>query len=298
MIHCVAEFHKKTDKGHNMSRQAREDLLIAASKAKYGPDRFDYTPLVGNFVNQNTKIQLKCRTHDVTFSVAPTNHLKPNAVGGGCPDCRSENVGNAKRKATTVSKAGECSSCRNKCEKKTCDACREKSHQDRLIREGLTDVCGHEGCINHVHSGEMFCGRHKNKDEKADDEDEEEGEEDDEKADDEDEEEGADEEKAGEKDGESDGEKDDEANEKDDKGKEDKGKEEADGNERKAARKTKVKCSYGECTKKAQDGIKWCGKHKRNGQKEEDIANGIRPLPELRSRLRQHFARGLHKEDV
>ena len=140
-----------------MTQREREDQFITKSKSKFN-ESFDYSLLIGNFKNQNTKIKLRCIEHDEIFEVFPNNHLK--SKGGGCSKCKSNNLANSKRKSGTVIKEGICTSCKRKCDKKTCDECAQKSHERRIIREGLAATCGIKGCVNMIKEGQTYCGRH------------------------------------------------------------------------------------------------------------------------------------------
>ena len=88
-------------------REEREANFILQSKARWA-DQIDYTPLIGNFVNQNTKVSMRCIKHDEVFTTFPTNHLK--GKGSGCRLCKT--IVLSKSGSKTVPE-GRCSSCKN-----------------------------------------------------------------------------------------------------------------------------------------------------------------------------------------
>ena len=142
-----------------MTQRERENQFISRSKLKFG-DALDYSQLVGNFVNMNTKVNIRCVKHNETFETFPNNHLK--SKGGGCKSCKTEILSISRNTTGSVPKGGICSSCKNKSDKKTCDDCKQKNLERRIVREKLVDVCGKEGCKNMIKEGQTYCGRHMN----------------------------------------------------------------------------------------------------------------------------------------
>lgn len=53
------------------------------------PDRYEYLD-----ISNSTTIRVKCRKHDIEFSIAVSAHCKGN---GGCPACKAEAISNAKK---------------------------------------------------------------------------------------------------------------------------------------------------------------------------------------------------------
>jgi len=58
--------------------------FVKRSKKLYG-DRFDYSKTT--YTNTRTKLEIRCRKHDHTFSLRPDSHFSGN---GGCIHCAKE----------------------------------------------------------------------------------------------------------------------------------------------------------------------------------------------------------------
>lgn len=70
--------------------------FVARSKEKHG-DTYDYSKSV--FVNKNTKVEIYCPKHDLTFFQQPYNHC--GILAQRCPKCGRES-GNSKQNTLTV----------------------------------------------------------------------------------------------------------------------------------------------------------------------------------------------------
>ena len=77
---------RKCFKEHAHNRFVKnEDLFISQSKEIWGEDAFDYSNL--NYVNQNEKINLTCKKHNITFKQTAYRHLQHVE---SCPECIRE----------------------------------------------------------------------------------------------------------------------------------------------------------------------------------------------------------------
>ena len=72
----------------NSIRQLEKFDFIGKSKAKHGPDRFDYSKTIYRGLIKN--VTLKCLIHNEEFTCTATEHLK--SKGGCCPECRRYNT--------------------------------------------------------------------------------------------------------------------------------------------------------------------------------------------------------------
>lgn len=78
-----------------MTRPLTAEQFIAASRAKYGPDRYDYSLV--HYVSYGVNVTLRCNTCTHLFQQSPGNHLHNCTIG--CPKC-AHAVQVAKRKCS------------------------------------------------------------------------------------------------------------------------------------------------------------------------------------------------------
>jgi len=74
-------------------RKSLKDF-VEQSTARFG-DQFDYSLV--DYKKSSEAVQIRCKIHDYTFIVSPSNHLKKNGKGG-CRKCRIENSTNSRLK--------------------------------------------------------------------------------------------------------------------------------------------------------------------------------------------------------
>ena len=69
---------------HILYGDSKEDF-VEKSKSIYG-ERFDYSLV--QYINNHSKVRIRCRRHDLVFDVTPSNHK----CGPGCPDCKKDAI--------------------------------------------------------------------------------------------------------------------------------------------------------------------------------------------------------------
>lgn len=74
---CVSE-------GQSKSQAFTTEQFIEQAKTKYG-NKYDYSQV--EYINNHTKVKIRCIEHDYVFEQIPTNHLHGNC---GCKKCISE----------------------------------------------------------------------------------------------------------------------------------------------------------------------------------------------------------------
>lgn len=79
---CQGEVHGQ--KMHILYGDSKEDF-VEKSKSIYG-ERFDYSLV--QYINNHSKVRIRCRRHDLVFDVTPSNHK----CGPGCPDCKKDAI--------------------------------------------------------------------------------------------------------------------------------------------------------------------------------------------------------------
>lgn len=62
--------------------------FLQKAKKKFG-DLYDYSMV--NYVNANTKVNVRCTKHNVDFLITPGHHLHGQKTTGGCPGCKQDN---------------------------------------------------------------------------------------------------------------------------------------------------------------------------------------------------------------
>src|SRR5690606_36330539 len=74
----------------DMSRRLTKEDFIKRAKEKHG-DKYNYDLI--EYKNNNTKVKIVCKEHDV-FEQSPANHIK-NINPQGCPICRYKKSGSS-----------------------------------------------------------------------------------------------------------------------------------------------------------------------------------------------------------
>jgi hypothetical protein len=60
-------------------------MFISKCIEKYGPDRYDYSRVHEDYVNNDSLVWIRCCVHDHWFQTTPDNNLR--TVNGSCPIC-------------------------------------------------------------------------------------------------------------------------------------------------------------------------------------------------------------------
>ena len=76
------EMRKTMNKKELLERNKQS--FLKKSKEKWGENSLDYSLM--NYINQKTKIKLKCLKHNLIFEQTPDSHLR----NCGCPECKKE----------------------------------------------------------------------------------------------------------------------------------------------------------------------------------------------------------------
>lgn len=71
--------------GRHQSREERIQMFISKCIEKYGPDRYDYSRVHEDYVNNDSLVWIRCCVHDHWFQTTPDNNLR--TVNGSCPIC-------------------------------------------------------------------------------------------------------------------------------------------------------------------------------------------------------------------
>ena len=71
--------------GRHQSREERIQMFISQCIDKYGPDRYDYSRVHEDYVNNDSLVWIRCCVHDHWFQTTPDNNLR--TVNGSCPIC-------------------------------------------------------------------------------------------------------------------------------------------------------------------------------------------------------------------
>ena len=72
--------------GRHQSVEQRRDKFLQRAAERYGATLFDLSRVPGQYVNNDTRVEVRCLRHDYWYSVTPDTFLRKS---GGCPICNT-----------------------------------------------------------------------------------------------------------------------------------------------------------------------------------------------------------------